>query len=258
MFSQLMKRIATAEAMPPWSIWGAIGAMVAAFVALILGTTVAAILPPSQSSLLLGWAIGAALVIALVWFTRRSVRYWPALKLGDTPNGAGDNAYQNVFWYLLIGIGLAILLDIIGRGVVGRIAPDLELLDLYGYTQIYGEPVQAGSWLLVVLFMVFLQPIADGLVFQGLLLPSLRAVISPWAGFILTAVAYTMFHFIAYPPPDSGNTAFLLWAGVLSPFISGLIYGAVRVYTNSTRAAILTHMAFGLFAVVKLLTLVTQ
>lgn len=256
MFSQLMKRIAATEAMPPWSIWGAIGAMVASFVALIFGTTVAAILPPSQSSLLLGWAIGAALVIALVWFTRRSPRYLPALKLGDTPNGAGDNAFQNVFWYLLIGIGLAILLDIIGRGVVGRIAPDLELLDLYGYTQIYGEPVQAGSWIVVILFMVFLQPIAEGLVFQGMLLPSLRAAISPWAGFILTAVAHTLFHFIAYPPPGSGNSTFLLWAGILAPFISAVIYGAVRIYTNSTRAAILTHMAFGLFAVVKLLTLV--
>lgn len=257
MFKQLMKRIGAAEPAPPWTIWGAIGAMVASFVAVILGSTVAALLPASQSSVLLGWTIGAALVIGLVWFTRRSARYWPALKLGDVANGAGDSAVQNVFWYLLIGVGLAILLDVVGRGVVGRIVPDPELLNLYGYTQIFGEPVQAGSWLLAVAFMAVLQPMAEGLVFQGLLLPSLRAMISPRVGFLLTAVAYTFFHFIAYQPPDSGNNAFVLWAGLIAPFISGLIYGAVRVYTGSTRAAILTHMAFGLFAVVKLLTLVS-
>lgn len=256
MFRQLMKRIATPETMPPWSIWGAIGAMVASFVAVIFGTTVALLLPQSQSSVLLGWAIATGLVIALVWFTRRSARYWPALKLGDVQNGAGDSAFQNVFWYLLIGVGLAILLDIIGRAIVGQIVPDPELLNLFGYTQIYGEPVQVGSWILVVLFMVFLQPIAEGLVFQGMLLPSLRATISPWAGFILTAVAYTLFHFIAYQSSATNNNTFLLWGWVISPFISATIYNAVRVFTGSTRAAILTHMAFGLFAVVKLLTLV--
>ncbi|MCA0458425.1 MAG: CPBP family intramembrane metalloprotease [Chloroflexi bacterium] len=256
MFSQLMKCIASAEPQPPWSIWGAIGAMVASFVAVIFGTTVALLLPPAQNSVLLGWAIAAALVIALVWFTRRSPRYWPALKLGDVANGAGDTPFQNVFWYLLIGVGLAILLDIIGRGLVGQIVPDPELLNLYGYTQIYGESVQIGSWILIVLFMVFLQPIAEGLVFQGMLLPSLRSTISPWAGFILTAVAYTLFHFVAYQSVTNDDR-FLLWGWVLSPFISATIYNAVRVYTGSTRAAILTHMAFGLFAVVKMLTLVS-
>ncbi len=258
MFRQLMKRIAATEPTPPWTIWGAIGAMVASFVAIIVGSTIAVILEESQYSLLLGWSVGAGLVIALVWFTRRSPRYWSALWNGTPASKNDNNSTQSIFWYLLIGVGLAILLDLIGRAVIGFIIPDPELLNLYSYVQIYGQPVLALSWILVTLFMVVLQPLAEGLVFQGLLLPSLRATIAPWPGFILSAVAYTMFHFIAFQPPATASNTALIWIGVVEPLICGLIFAAVRVYTGSTRAAILTHMAFGLFAVVKLLTLVSR
>ncbi len=254
MFRQLMKRIA-AEPQPPWSIWGAIGAMIASFLAIIAGATVAAILGETQNSLLLGWSIGAAIVIGFVWVSRRAPKYWLALWSGEPKTDS--SATQNIFWYLLIGVGLAILLDLIGRAVIGFIVPDPELLNLYSYVQLYGQPVLPFSWILVILFMVVLQPLAEGLVFQGLLLPSLRATISPWVGFILAAVAYAMFHFISFqPPPTASNTA-LIWIGIAEPLISGLIFTAVRVYTGSTRAAILTHVAFGLFAVIKLLTLVS-
>ncbi len=255
MFSQLMKRIGAAEAQPRWSVWAAIGAMVASFLAIIVGSAISIIIGNSQYSVLLGWSIGAGLVIAFVWFTRRSAQYWLALWNGST--GQNDtNLTQNIFWYLLIGVGLAILLDIIGRAVVGLIIPDTELLDLYAYVQV-GQPVLGISWVLVILFLVVLQPLAEGLVFQGLLLPSLRATIAAWPGFILSAAAYTMFHFVAYQPPLTASTTALVWIGVLQPLICGLIFAAIRVYTGSTRAAILTHMAFGVFAVIKLLTLVS-
>jgi membrane protease YdiL (CAAX protease family) len=70
-------------------------------------------------------------------------------------------------------------------------------------------------------------------------------------------VAYTIFHFVSYQLPPAANNTALIWIGIVEPLIGGLIFGAVRIYTGSTRAAILTHMAFGLFAVVKLLTLVS-
>ncbi len=257
MFSQLMKRIAAAEVQPPWSAWAAIGAMVASFLAIIIGTAISVILfAESQYSILLGWSIGAALMVAFVWLTRRSIRYWPTLWNGTAKNE--ESLTQNIFWYLLIGVGLAILLDLIGRAVVGLIIPDPELLNLYGYVQIYGQPVLGISWILVVLFMVVLQPLAEGLVFQGLLLPSLRATIASWPGFILSVAAYTMFHFVTFQPPPTASTIALVWIGIIQPLISGLIFAAVRVYTGSTRAAVLTHMAFGLFAVIKLLTLVSR
>lgn len=257
MFRQLMKRIAATEAQPPWGIWGAIGAMMASFLAIIIGTAIAIILVgENQYTALAGWTVGAAIVVAYVWFTRQSARYWP--KLWNDTSKNEDSLTQNIFWYLLIGIGLAILLDLIGRAVVGLIIPDPELLNLYAYVQLYGQPIQVASWILVILFMVVLQPLAESLVFQGLLLPSLRAVIAPWAGYLLSAAAYTMFHFVAYQPPTSVSTTAFVWIGILQPLIGGLIFGAVRVYTGSTRATFLTHLAFGLFAVIKLLTLVSR
>jgi membrane protease YdiL (CAAX protease family) len=161
---------------------GAIGAMIASFLAIVIGTAVSIILlPESQYSLLLGWSVGAALIIAFVWITRRSDRYWSGLWNGAAAAQKEPNATQNSFWYLLIGIGLAILLDLIGRGVVGQIIPNAELLNLYGYLQL-GQPILVISWIFALLFMVVLQPLAEGLVFQGLLLPSLRAGIAPWPG----------------------------------------------------------------------------
>ena len=259
MFSQLMKRIAALEPTPPWSTWGAIGAMVASFAAIIMGTAISyIIIGDYQYTALLGWSIGAGLIIVFVYITRRSALYWPALWNEPSASKTAANPTQNIFWYLLIGVGLAILLDIVGRNVISILIPDPELLNLYSYVQIYGQPVSAISWLFVVLFMVVLQPLAEGLVFQGLLQSSLRATIASWPGFILSAVAYTMFHFVAFQPPASASTTALVWIGLVEPLISGLIFAAVRVYTGSTRAAILTHMAFGLFAVVKLLTLVSR
>ncbi|MEP6988335.1 MAG: CPBP family intramembrane glutamic endopeptidase [Chloroflexota bacterium] len=258
MFSQLMKRIAAAELPPPWSAWGAIGAMLASFLAIIIGSAISIIIGDSQYTPLLGWSLGGVLIIAFVWFTRRAPRYWSSLWNNASDSQPSSNPTQNIFWYLLIGVGLAILLDLIGRGIIGQIIPDPELFTLYGYVQLYGQPVLGISWVLVILFMVVLQPLAEGLVFQGMLLPSLRATVSPWAGFILAVAAYTMFHFVTYQSSSITNTTVLIWIGVLQPLISGLIFAAVRVYTGSTRAAILTHMAFGLFAVIKLLTLVSR
>jgi membrane protease YdiL (CAAX protease family) len=257
MFSQLLKRIAAVEPTPPWSLAGAIGAMLASFLAIIIGSAISIIIGDSQYSLLLGWSLGAGLVIVFIWITRRSDRYWSALWNGKEAAKTDSSPTQNIFWYLLIGVGLAIALDLIGRPIIGFIIPDPELLNLFSYVQLYGQPVVAFAWILVILFMVVLQPLAEGLVFQGLLLPSLRATMTSWPGFILSAVAYTMFHFVAYQQPSIASTTAVIWISIAQPLISGLIFGAVRIYTGSTRAAILTHVAFGVFAVIKLLTLVS-
>lgn len=256
MFRLLTKRIGTAEGQPPWGIGGAIGALVASLAALLVGATITAVaVAESQNYLLVGWSVGALLTIAFVWFTRRDGRYWPALRLGSKDAYDPDSVFQNPFWFLLIGVGMAIILDLIARVVLKTIIPDPELINVYYWSRIYGQPVQAFSWFIAIVFMVILQPVADGLIFQGLLLPSLRARLGAWPGFVLSAVLYGVVHFLAYQPPDSLGTAAIIWMGLIGPAIAGLIYNSMRVYTGSTRAAILTHMAFGLFAVIKLLTL---
>jgi membrane protease YdiL (CAAX protease family) len=251
MFRQLMQRIGTAESALPWTLWGALAAVLASFAAIIIGVTAVTVLVDERQPglYLFAWSVALALVIAFVRFTRRQPQQWAGLRLTETNTTA---SLQNTFWYLLVGIGLAITLDLVGRGLTQQIVPEPELYRLAFYSRYYGEPVGVAGWALALIFMSVLQPIAEGLVFQGLLLPSLRAALGAWPGYILSGVAYGVFHFIAYPPVTTDLTGW--WYGLLAPLLGGLIFGAVRLYSGSTRAAILTHAAFGLFAVVKLLT----
>jgi membrane protease YdiL (CAAX protease family) len=78
-------------------------------------------------------------------------------------------------------------------------------------------------------------------------------VTGAWPGYILSAILYAVFHLLSFPPAGSDFNG--LWYGQILPFVAGLIFGAVRLYTGSTRAAILAHVGFGLFAIVKMLTL---
>ena len=252
MFRQLLKRIGTAESAPPWSLWGAAGAVLASFAAIIIGFTAATVLVDEQqpAQYLFAWSVAAALIIVFVRFTRNRPEQWAGLRLNE-PSAASP--LQNVFWYLLVGIGLAIILDLIGRGLTWQLVIEPELFRLAFYSQYYGQSVGL-AWLLALLFMSLLQPVAESLVFQGLLLPSLRAALGAWPGYLLSGGVYGVFHFVAYPP--TGTDFASLWYGLFAPLLAGLIFGAVQLYTGSTRAAIITHAAFGLFAVVKLLTLV--
>jgi membrane protease YdiL (CAAX protease family) len=155
---------------------------------------------------------------------------------------------------MLIGVGLAIALDVITVRLTGFSIPGPELIRLYSDVSFENLPVMALSWILAFLLMVIFQPLADQLIFQGIVLPAFRQSLGAIPGYLVTAAVYGIFHLALYSPPDTDPT--ILWYTLFVPFIAGLIFGAVRLYTGSTRAAMLTHVAFGLFAVVKLLTLV--
>ncbi|MBL8161226.1 MAG: CPBP family intramembrane metalloprotease [Anaerolineae bacterium] len=271
MLRRLFDRIAHAEAAPPWTVWNAISALVAAFMSVLLGTSVTLVITRSNGQLtaLLGWSIAAALIIAFILFTRRKPQEREALRLNiwqytpASPSKTGkaitprdENVVPplaNLFFLLLVGVGLAVTLDVITGRVTGLFLPEPELLRPY-QDYALNVPISGVTWLLAVVFMIVLQPIAEGLVFQGMLLPTLRQSVGPWPGYLISAALYGLFHLMAYsqPPGDFAAT----WYGLIAPFFAGLIYGAVRLYTGSTRAAMLAHAAFGLFAVLKLLTLV--
>lgn len=269
MLRRLLDRIAHPEAAPPWTVWGAISALIAAFMAVLLGTSVALLVTGnSQFTALLGWSIAAALTVIFALFTRRKTQEREALRLRQwhyapaAPTKAGKAIIRraettaplaNVLFLLLVGVGLAVTLDVITGRVTGLFLPEPELLRPY-QDFVLGIPTSALTWALAALFMLVLQPIAEGLVFQGLLLPTLRQSIGPWPGYLISAALYGLFHLLVYSQPPGDFAA--SWYGLIAPFIAGLIYGAVRLYTGSTRAAMLTHAAFGLFALLKLLTLV--
>jgi uncharacterized protein len=102
-------------------------------------------------------------------------------------------------------------------------------------------------------FLVVVQPIAEELVFRGVTYPALRASLGPLAGIVATSISYALFHLLTYT--SAAMDVSTLWFTFALPLIEGLVLTLIRAYTGSTRAAIVGHMAFGLFAILKLITL---
>lgn len=245
-------RISTLETAPPWSTLAALGGVVVSFAAIVIGTFIAlALLNATQYTALVAWTIGAGLTIIYVFVRFGKPEQRAALRLG-----AGENVVvvQQVFLMLLIGVGLSVAMDVVSGRVTSAFLPEPELMQLYTSVYLNKVPISLLSWIFALLFMVVAQPVAEELIFRGVLLPSLRSAIGAWPGYILSALLYALFHLIAYGSSISDFNG--LWYGQILPFIAGMIFGAVRLTTGSTRAAILAHVGFGLFAVVKMLTLV--
>lgn len=238
----LLARLTRPEPAPPWSLLAVAGAWVVGFVAVIVGTLAAnAWLGDQALTLLLGWMAANLLLIVFLVATRRA--QVDALHIGQL--------VQPAALILLVSLGAAILLDVLGLSITGQFLPVPEL-----QTLLISQPlhVDVSGWVLAVVYMVIVQPIAEEALFRGMAFPALRTALTAWGGLVLCALAYAVFHGLAYPPPWAGIAGW--WYGLLLPFVVGLYLSAVRAYTGSTRAAMFAHAAFGLFAVVKLFTLV--
>jgi membrane protease YdiL (CAAX protease family) len=106
--------------------------------------------------------------------------------------------------------------------------------------------------------MLIAQPLAEELVFRGVALPALRTALGARFGLVATAALSAVFHLLIYPASytavDSGVSPLAaLWYSGVTPFLAALVFGSVRVVTGSTRLAIAAHVAFGLFALLRLL-----
>jgi membrane protease YdiL (CAAX protease family) len=258
MFRKLIARISATESPPPWTVFSALSSVIAAFASVIIGTALTLItLNNSQYGPLAGWTVGAIFTIAFVLIRFRKPEEREALRLSAAKSGAG--LLQEVFLMLLIGVGLAVALDVISARVAGTSPFEPELQRPFGEAAraaslLIDYPIVFISWIFAIAFMVIGQPISEELIFRGILLPSLRKATGAWPGYIVSALIFAVFHLLAYSTSISDFNS--LWHGQILPFIAGLIFGAVRLYTGSTRAAILAHAGFGLFAIVKIVTLV--
>lgn len=237
--SRVLDRLARTESQPPWSFTSALLAVVAMFIALVIGTTVAdVVLGDTPSTLLTGWSIGMILTTAYVLISRqrRSPEDAAALRI--------NRMTARLSLIFLLCIGFAVSLDLISWIVTGdETLAGAELLRLrsQGATR---------AWIVAFLFMVVLQPIGEELVFRGMVFPALSATLRGWAGFLACAGLHAAFHMLAYPPGVDDQTV-ILWYGLTLPFLDALVYTGIRAYTGSTRASIYAHAAFGLFAVLK-------
>ena len=233
----IMRRIGEREAAPPWGFFTAVNTAFAAFVSFILiGTLVSLTFFPDQPfSLVLAWSIGAVLTIVYIRVSRREDH--AVLRL--------DAPHSRLLIVLLVGLALSITIDLVGVLATSTFVPAPQLLDLFRAAP------GLGGWVIALVFMLTLQPVAEQLVFSGVFFPAARATVGAWGGYLLTALVYALFHYLVYAyPPVLG-----LWPSLVAPLLQGLVIFAVRANSGSTRAAIIAQVGFNIFALLKLLVL---
>lgn len=237
----LFERISAPEPAPPWSLLAALGTILVALLLLIVGAVIALSWAGDQSyTLLAGWTLGGIFVIAFVWQTRR--QQWQALYL--VPSRVP------LLFVMFVTFGCAVGLDLISLALTGEFLPKPELL------QLTPASMSIFDWGFAIAFMVFIQPIAEGLVFRGVTLPAVRKLLGAWGGLVVTATMTGIFHLLVYSPNYATTSNFTpLWYGLVVPALEAAIFSMVRGYTDSTRASMAAHLTFGLFAIIKLLAL---
>ena len=243
----MLNRLSAPQTPPPWTLGESAALVVALVLALIIGVTAASFIfagSVSTAALLLGWTIGLLIIIAYVLSTRREQRRIAALNLHN-------KIALPLPTTLLIGVGAALTIDVLIALVGGfHVTPAL--------TCVAGDFNSSGvwfEWLLAAVFLMLVQPAGEGLVFMGVLLPRLRASMGGLNGIAATTILFAVFHALVYGATLTGSDVF--WYGFIMPLLTGLFLACVRVYTDSTRAAIIAQMGMGIILVLAALVLVT-
>ena len=216
---------------PPWRLLTVGFLCLVLFVNLVLvGPALASILLGSQSvspSLLtLGWALGMLGATAFVMLNRRrSAESRAALRFvqGELPAPI----------VALVGVAIALCLDLVISLPSGRFLP---LAEIYG--------IGADGVLFAALLLILAQPLAETLVFQAILLPSLRWTLGAWRGLIATCLLYTLLHaLVFYAPWQEFYDPF--WHGLAHPFLLCLAFSALRLTSESSRSVLIGRVAAG-------------
>lgn len=231
----IFARLGAPQVPPPWSLGEMILVLVALAMTMILVASTIAILINgemvniSAQALLTGWIIGLLMTGAFVWVRfRRDEAMQQALRLVPvrTP----------VALLLLIGVALGLALNVIAGLGSGFFRPVAALSYIQGDT--------TGEWLVAMLFLVVAQPLVETLVFFGVVLPRLRAQISPYAGLVMTIALFTVLHVGIYSTQVLPNDFF--WYGVLWPVLLAFTLATVRINTSSTLATMIVYIGVGL------------
>ena len=223
------------DAAPPWSLLSALLAAAVLLICLIvMGPALASLLLRSQEItpflLMLSWALGMGLGIVFVLVNRRSSpESWAALRLrpGHLPRPL----------VLLLGVAIALAMDLVVNLGGG---------EFQSVPEIYGFNSQgAAGLLLAALLLILLQPLAESLVFQAILLPSLRWRLGPWLGVFAASALFVALHLLVFWSAYADKYD-LAWHGLVYPALMGLAFSLLRVYTASSSAVIIARMGAGL------------
>lgn len=242
----LMQKLSRPETAPPWSIIAAAITAVVILVNLIwVGPAMSSLLlgsaEPTPFLLMLGWTFGLALTLTYVLVNRRSSpASWQALRL--------NRGFLPPQIALLVGVAIALGVNLAVSLASGQFLP---IPEIYGF-QARGL---AGA-VLAALLLVAAQPLAESLVFQAVLLPSLRSTVGPWGGVIITSALFTLLHYAVFFSPYQAAYNSALWYGIAYPLLTGFAFCLLKVYTDSSRAVIIGRVGAGLVSLLTALALV--
>ena len=220
---------------PPWTLLSAALTVIAMLITLIsVGPALASILLGGNSIshflLMLSWSFGMAFTIVFVLASRRSnAEVWRALHL--------QRGHLPLAFALLIGVAIALTVGLFLSLAEGHFHAIPELFGFY--------ETKALNVILAALLVVLLQPVAETLVFQAVVLPSLRWCYGHWGGVLLTSALFTLLHLAVF---SVANRAIYTspWFDIIYPLITGFAYCLLRVYTASSSAVIIARIGAGL------------
>ncbi|MEO0563962.1 MAG: CPBP family intramembrane glutamic endopeptidase, partial [Chloroflexota bacterium] len=147
-----------------------------------------------------------------------------------------------------IGLGTVITLDLVAIVITGRVIEPPELSALT-------SGAAAWLWVLLAVHIVVLQPVAEELVFRGVLFPALAAAQNVWLSIFVSGALYGFFHQLLYTYPAQ-DVAFGWWYTLAEPLIAGVVFSFLRAGTGSTGAAIAAHVGVGVFGLLKTMLIV--
>jgi hypothetical protein len=169
----------------------------------------------------------AAVVVAALWFNRRPLRQYlamSALRLGSVGRSIGIGLAAYVVFVILLG-GL----EMLHSGGAGQSvpAPTKVVIDTAMIMSL------AAYWGLLVVAA----PIAEEMLFRGLLYRGLEAKVGAIATIMITSVAFGMVHYLGFGWPRAVATGCL-----------GILFGVIRWRTGNTTAAMVTHASINFAA----------
>lgn len=232
----LLQKLSLPEACaPPWSLAAAALSGLVMLVCLILiGPALASLLLGSQEAtpdlLMLSWALGMGATALFVLVNRRAqADSWQALRLSKHGPPLPLMA--------LLGVAIALFINLLISLASGQFLP---LPEVYGIAGLGRMEVVVGALLLVLL-----QPLAETLVFQALLLPSLRWTLGPWRGLFATCLVYALWHLVVFFAPWQ-QVYSAAWYGLVYPFFVCFTFSLLRVHSGSSLSALVARVSAGL------------
>lgn len=241
---------------PPvgWSFWSGLGifllgnvligqVLVAGAILLAIGfdqvsTTGAAGMPELAATL---GADVATVATIVVWLSTRHKGWVQALRLPEKGKRLKEIA-------IAIGLG-----PLVYAGIAFLVVPIIAIFlgSIAGQSastpdQIDAEGLSAAGRILTVLVAVVVAPIAEELVFRGILFRSVRDRSGFWWGAIVSSLLFGLIHFVPAPWQDT----VLLQATMV---FTGLALAAIYEWRGNLLSCIVTHMSFNVVGVILIL-----